>query len=112
MIVLDANIILYSYMPRFSQHAAVLQWLEKTLRLGENSIGIPWQAATAFIRISTSRRAFDKPYTIANARACLDELFSHPLVVPVNPTEKHWRIYSKILVEQNMTGDIVMDAHI
>ncbi len=34
------------------------------------------------------------------------------MVEIVGPTEKYWSIYSKILREMNISGDVVMDAHI
>ncbi|HLA95516.1 MAG TPA: TA system VapC family ribonuclease toxin [Pyrinomonadaceae bacterium] len=112
MIVLDANLILYAYVPDFPQHERASAWLEKTLSNGEHVVLIAWQVATAFLRISTNPRIFDDPLSMELAKSYLDHLFSHPFVRQVNPTDRHWEIYSKILIEQNLTGDIVMDAHI
>lgn len=63
-------------------------------------------------KVSTNRRIFELPFDLAFAKQCLNNLFGHPLVSQVGPTGDHWEIYSRILVEQNFTGDIVMDAHI
>ena len=112
MIVLDANVLLYAHVPSFPQHKAAAAWIEETLSEGKNSVAIIWQVATAFLRISTNARIFDKPFDIATSINCLNELFTHPLVQQLGPTERHWGIYSAILVDQNLTGDIIMDAHI
>lgn len=110
--ILDSNILLYGHIPRFSQHEGVAKWLEATLSDGSDVVGITWQVATAFIRLTTNRRIFERPFDLAFAKQCLDNLFGHPLVSQVGPTTDHWEVYSRILTEQNLTGDIVMDAHI
>jgi len=112
MVILDSNILLYSHIPRFAQHAKVAAWVEGVLSEGTNVLGITWQVATAFLRISTNRRIFERPFDLAFAKQCLDDLFDHPLVSMVGPTDDHWAVYSRLLVEQNLVGDIVMDAHI
>lgn len=112
MVVLDANILLYAHMPVFPQHKAVAIWVEDALSNAVNSLGVTWAVATAFLRVSTNRRVFEKPFQISFAKTCLDDLFAHPLVSLVGPTERHWHVYSTILMAQNLSGDIVMDAHI
>ncbi|NOT48729.1 MAG: PIN domain-containing protein [Acidobacteria bacterium] len=112
MIIVDANVLLYAYMPGFQQHQRAVEWLEDTLSEGTDAIGIIWHVATAFLRLSTNRRIFDEPFTGEIARSKLDELFAHPLVAAVVPTDRHWKIYSALLADLNLSGDIVMDAHI
>lgn len=112
MIIVDANVLLYAHMSHFAQHRQAADWLERTLSQGADSIGIIWQVATAFLRLSTNARIFDDPFSGEFARTKLDELFSHPLVNIVLPTARHWEIYSGLLKELNLTGDIIMDAHI
>lgn len=112
MIIVDANILLYAYMPQFKQHKRTVEWIETTLSDGKNSIGITWHVATAFLRLSTNRRIFDAPFTGKFSRSKLDELFSHPLVSAVAPTPRHWEIFSRILSDLDLTADLVSDAHI
>jgi toxin-antitoxin system PIN domain toxin len=99
-------------MSQFPQHERAAEWLENTLSEGKDSIGITWHVATAFLRLSTNSRIFENPFTGEFARSRLDELFSHPLVSAVVPTTRHWEIYSRILADLNLVGDLVMDAHI
>ncbi len=112
MVILDSNILIYATMPRFAQHKGVKKWLEDALSTGSEVVGITWQVATAFLRIGTNRRVFEKPFDLAYAKGLLDDLFEHPLVSVVGPTADHWKVYSRILIEQNLAGDVVMDAHI
>ncbi len=99
-------------MAQFSQHERVARWLENMLFEGSTLIGVAWHVATAFIRVSTNPRIFDDPLSISFAKSRLDQLFSHPLVAVIVPTTRHWQIYAGMLTDLNLTGDIVMDAHI
>lgn len=112
MIVLDTNILVYAHIPDLSQHKQAANWLESTLSQGKDSIGIVWHVVNAFLRVSTNPRIFGEPMSIAAAKTHVDNLFLHPLVRQVHTTDKHWDIYSAILTQLNITGDIVMDAHI
>ena len=112
MVILDNNILLYATMPRFVQHGRVKQWLEEALSTGPDIIGITWQVVTGFVRIGTNRRFFERPLDLAFTQEFLTELFGHPMVAIVAPSANHWNVYSKLLKDMNLTGDIVMDAHI
>ena len=112
MILLDANILLYAYVEELPQHSGTARWLENLLSVQAESVAIAWAAATAFLRIATSKRIFKRPWSMTEASERLDELLAHPMVQLVGPTDKHWPIYSKILKDMNLSGDVVMDAHI
>lgn len=112
MILLDANILIYAYIDELPQHKKVSKWFENLISSRVDSVAIISTVATAFLRISTNKRIFSKPSSIADATDRLDELFMSPMVEFVGPTEKHWSIYSTILREMNITGDVVMDAYI
>jgi toxin-antitoxin system PIN domain toxin len=112
MVILDSNILLYGTMPIFPQHEAVKTWLERALSVGEDIVGITWQVVASFIRISTNRRIFDQPLELRDVQDVLNDLFDNPMVLTVGPTDAHWQIYSKILADLNLSGDIVMDARI
>lgn len=110
MVILDTNILLYAHMPGFQHHSKVASWLEKWLSSGSRSIGISWQVAVSFIRLSTNSRVFEEPFALPFAKRCLDDLFAHPLVSVAATTVRHWEIYSRILLEHDISGDDVMDA--
>lgn len=112
MVILDNNILIYATMPRFGQHARVRHWLEEALSTGPDIIGITWQVVTGFVRIGTNRRIFDRPLDLAFTQQFLTDLFGHPMVAMIAPSANHWNVYSKLLEDMNLTGDIVMDAHI
>lgn len=112
MILLDANVLLYAYIDELPQHRKVSKWFEELLSSRDESVAVISAVVAAFLRVSTNKRIFKRPSSIADASDRLDDLFENPMVELVGPTEKHWSIYSKILREMNISGDVVMDAHI
>lgn len=112
MILLDANILLYAYVEELPQHRQIARWLEKLLSNQIESVGATWTSANAFLRIATNRRIFKRPWNIGEASERLDELLAHPMVQIIGPTDNHWPVYSRILGELKVSGDVVMDAHI
>ena len=112
MKILDANLLLYAYIRSYEQHQEAKKWLETMLSDENEIIGLSWQVITAFIRIGTNPRVFKIPFKIQEGIANLTELFEHPLVEIVLPTAVHWNIFSEILDKEQITANLVMDAHL
>ena len=112
MIVLDTNILVYAHHPQLPQHEKVARWIESSLTDRSESIALVWPAISGFIRISTNRRVFEQPMTAEVANQHISNLFSHPLVHQLNTTNEHWRIFSSLLTDLRIAGDLVADAHI
>ena len=64
MTLIDANLLLYAYDPRATQHEASRVWLETTLS-GSPLVRFAWVTLWAFIRISTNPRVFERPLSMA-----------------------------------------------
>jgi len=112
MIVLDANILIYAHMPKMKEHRMAAHWLEITLSSGGEGVGIMWQVATAFLRLTTNQRIFDDALDIETASRYLDNLLSHPLVRKIGPTDRHWEVYRNLLSDNDIVADLVMDTRI
>ena len=68
MILVDANILLYAYVPSSKHHAAARAWLE--IKLSEpEPVGLSWVTILAFLRISTTPHIFKDPFSAAEAAA-------------------------------------------
>ncbi|MEO6392928.1 MAG: TA system VapC family ribonuclease toxin [Pyrinomonadaceae bacterium] len=111
MIVPDANLLLYAYNADAAQHGDAKLWLENTFA-SPDYVGLSWQTITAFIRISTNPRAFPQPLSAREATEITNEWLSQPGVWVLNPTDEHWKILSDLIVRQQITGPLVMDAHL
>lgn len=112
MILLDANILLYAHVEELPQFPVVSKWLVDQLSRGGDAIALSWISVTAFLRISTSKRIFVTPWSGKEASERIDSLLNHPKVVIIGPSADHWRTFSILVAEFNLSGDIVMDAHI
>ena len=107
----DANLLIYAYNEKAEQHERAKQWLEKTLSSPE-LFGLSWQVITAFLRISTNTRIFSLPFDLPEAIEIVEEWLAQPQVKILLPTEKHWKIFSNLIVEGQTNGALMMDAHL
>lgn len=60
MILLDANLLIYSRVASLPQHEAAREWLDRQLN-GTNNVGLPWPSLLGFLRMVTNRRVFERP---------------------------------------------------
>ena len=111
MILTDANLLLYAYNSEATEHENSRHWLEGQLS-APDLFCFSWQTITAFLRISTNPRAFAHPFTIAEAVKIVTEWMERPQSVMLKPGERHWSIFSELLVTGQATGPLVMDAHL
>ncbi len=111
MILVDANLLLYAYNTDAPEHKSAAAWLESTIS-SVSPFALSWQTITAFIRISTNIRAFPKPMSIKEASSAVTEWLERPNVTILLPTERHWEIFARLLIEGQATGALVMDGHL
>lgn len=111
MILLDANLLTYAYNESLPPHQKAWRWLEGVLS-HPSPVRIPWATLLAFLRITTSQRAFQYPLTIDDAGALILEVLARPMVAILEPGECHWAILSDLLKAAQVRGPHVMDAHL
>jgi toxin-antitoxin system PIN domain toxin len=109
--ITDANLLLYAYNESAAQHERAKEWLEERLSSPE-IFGLSWQIITAFLRISTSPKSFPLPFNLDEAIEIVEDWLAQPQVKILQPTEKHWKIFSNLIVEGQTNGAIMMDAHL
>jgi len=107
----DANLLIYAYDENSEHHEQAKRWLEKKLSSPE-LFGLSWQVIAAFLRISTNARVFTLPLTLAEAIEIVNEWLAQPQVKILLPTEKHWQIFSDLILEGQTSGAMMMDAHL
>ena len=111
MILADANLLLYAYNTSAAENEIARAWLEESLSRTE-LFGLSWQTITAFIRIGTNPRAFDRPLTTKEATAAVAAWIEQPMVRILSPGQGHWEIFERLLIEGQVRGPLVMDAHL
>jgi toxin-antitoxin system PIN domain toxin len=111
MILTDTNLLLYAYNVDAAEHQAARLWLEEQLS-APAIFCFCWQTLTAFLRISTNPRAFQRPLSATEAAAIVTSWLEQPQAVILNPGERHWAIFRDLLMAGQATGPLVMDAHL
>ena len=83
MILVDANLLIYAVDRDSPHHVPARQWLEAALS-GSDSVGIPWIAILAFVRITTHHAVMRKPLPVEHAIGYVDEWLRQPPVARQN----------------------------
>jgi uncharacterized protein len=109
--LIDANLLLYAVDRASPQHRASVSWLVEQLN-GPKRVGFPWPSLVAFVRISTNPRASTNPLTSDQALEFVtDWLATDGAWTPV-PGKGHARIFTDLVRGQQVTGNLVSDAHL
>lgn len=111
MILVDANLLLYAYVPESEQHEQARAWLEEAFS-GPEPVKLAWDSILAFLRIRTDPRLYRRPLSISEAVSVVSEWLSEPSVGILHPEERHWAIFSKLLSAAQVRAELVMDAHL
>ena len=111
MIVPDANLLIYAYDTAAVQHRAARIWLEKIFSASE-LVGLPWQTVSAFIRISTNIRLTGDRFSTEKAIGIVQQWVDLKQVRLLTPTERHWTIFQRMLVEGQVRGPLTTDAEL
>lgn len=111
MIVVDANLLIYSYDLDSAHHKKSLSWLEELLS-GVEAVGLPWQSVSAFLRVITNRRLPGTRVTLEQAVQVVDEWLQQPNVQVLVPADQHWSVLRQMILEGRASGPLVSDAEI
>ena len=109
MILLDANILLYAYDNKSPHHSIISRWFENLLACDE-TVGLPWLSAWAFVRIITNPRISSQPLLPQQALSVLTTLREHPHVAMVNPGRRHERLLLEQMIAAQVLGPQTTDA--
>jgi toxin-antitoxin system PIN domain toxin len=107
----DANLLLYAYDSTSPRHSEARAWFREALSEAEQ-VGLPWMVILAFLRISTSPRAFARPFSRDEAGRIVGEWLERPQVAILDPVEQHWEILQALIGQGQCSGALIMDAHL
>ncbi|MEJ7892090.1 MAG: type II toxin-antitoxin system VapC family toxin [Solirubrobacteraceae bacterium] len=111
MLLVDANVLLYAVNADARHHTAARDWLRQALNADE-TVGIAWVAALAFLRVSTSPVALAQPLGVEDASDFLEGWLGRPQVVLLEPTPRHLPLLRSLLASVGTAGNLVNDAHL
>jgi toxin-antitoxin system PIN domain toxin len=111
VILVDANILIYSHVASFSQHKAARKWLDQQLN-GSTRVGLPWGSLLAFLRLVTNPRVFERPEPMADAWHQVRAWLARETAWIPQPTEHHADLLNELLALPGVHGNLVPDAHL
>lgn len=111
MILVDANLLLYAVDNASRYHARARSWWDDQLS-GHAPVGLAWQVLTAFIRIGTNPRLLQRPLSLEEAAEQIQSWLDQPCTRIVRPSESHWTVFQRLLLEGQATANLAMDAHL
>lgn len=111
MILIDANLLVYSSVSSSIQHEPAKRWLDDRLN-GAAPVGMPWSSLLGFLRLVTNPRIFDPPVPSDAAWKVVEYwLDSEPVWIP-RPTDHHRSVLGKLYGLTAPSGNLVPDAHL
>ena len=111
MIVVDANLLIYSYDVKSADHKKSVAWLEEVLS-GREAVGLPWPCICAFVRVVTNRRLTGMGVAAKDALDTVEEWLQTPNVQVLVPGDRHWSVFRRMVIEGQAPGALVSDAEI
>jgi hypothetical protein len=111
VIVLDANLLLYAYDASSAQHRIARKWLTTAFASPE-PIGLPWLTVWAFLRLSTNERVVKNPLPMESAIALAQSWIVRRPVRLLSPTDAHWEVLKRTLIDGQVRGPMTTDAQL
>jgi len=111
VILVDANILIYSHVESFAQHQAARAWLDQQLN-GTTRVGLPWVSLLAFLRLVTNPRVFERPELMADAWHQVRAWIACETAWIPQPTERHADLLNELLALPGVHANLVPDAHL
>lgn len=111
MILVDANLLVYSHVSSFPQHERARDWLDRQIN-GTALVGLPWGSLLAFLRLVTNPRVFDRPEPMSRAWDQVHAWLGNETVWIPQPSDRHATLLGELLALPGMQGNLVPDAHL
>jgi toxin-antitoxin system PIN domain toxin len=111
VILIDANLLIYSRVSSLAHHARARTWLDEQLS-GGGLVGLPWASLLAFLRIVTNPRVFERPESTRSAWRQVTAWLDLESVWLPDATERHRDVPGSLLEVTGVQANLVPDAHL
>lgn len=109
--IVDANVLLYAVDDQSHFHTVARTWLDDAMN-GVERVGLPWVSLMAFQRIITHPRVTVSPLTPADAWGYITDWLDADMTWVPTPGSHHREILGGLLVDGDLRGNLVTDAHL
>ena len=110
MILPDVNLLVYAHDATSEFHDSAAAWLKEALTTQQ--VFFTWHTITGFLRIVTNNRIYENPLDMPRAIQIVDSWLANDTAHLVSLKKSNWPLLSKILIETQSNGNLVMDAHL
>lgn len=111
MILPDLNLLIHAHNATSPRHKKALKWWDAQLA-GTTGVALPWAVCMGFVRITTHPGIFDRPWPSEEALSRLEEWLELPHFFIPQPSERHFAIWSSLLKQAGVAGNLTTDAHL
>lgn len=111
MILLDANLLIYSVNQDAPLNRKAKSWLESAVS-GPDTVAFSWNVLLAFLRLTTRPGLFRNPLTVETAFGLIATWLDQPSTTIVNAGPRHLDIMRELLLPLGTGGNLTSDAHL
>jgi hypothetical protein len=111
VILLDVNLLVYAFDADSPHHPIAGRWLDQQLN-GASAVGIPWETITAFLRIVTHPRIYERPVSIASAWQRMQLWLACETAWIPQPGPRHAEILGEFLMLPGIRANLIPEAHL
>jgi hypothetical protein len=112
MYLVDANVLVYAVDREAVHHEAARRWLDEHLGGPPRYVGLPWPSLTAFLRLTTNPRVFERPAPVADAWARVAEWLSRSAAWIPSPGPRHPKVMGELIASATPAANLVPGAHL
>lgn len=111
MILVDANLLVYSHNEAAPEHQIARTWFEGALNRTAR-VGLPWPSLLGFVRLVSNPAIVQRPVRPADAWERVTEWIARENVWIPQPGPEHAGLLGKLLSDARITSRLVPDAHL
>lgn len=111
MILPDANLLLFAVNSESPDHKRAVIWWKRIVG-GTEPVGLLPVVIFAFVRLSTNRKVFPNPLSVADAFAYIENWLQFPAVSLIESQEADLPVAKQLLVSAGTGANLVTDAQI
>jgi toxin-antitoxin system PIN domain toxin len=107
----DVNVLVNAHRVDAAHHEPCRIFLEETIE-DPGAFGLTKIALSGFLRISTHPRIFEVPTPLGDAIDFVEALKAQPQATMIEPGNRHWDIFTDLLVHSSARGNLIPDAYL
>jgi toxin-antitoxin system PIN domain toxin len=109
--LIDANLLVYAFATSTPEHDRAIIWLDGQFEAGQQP-AFPWESLTAFVRLVTNPRIFERPASLSAAFDQVERWLGAPGAWAPTPTRSHQRVMGELIGTGEFTSKDTPDIHL